>query len=114
MSFGFSAGDTGELRLDVGDLVAVRGERVCLPLLPRRETKPLSLEPGEPPLPLSTLSLRLQGGSVAPLLQSLGVPLSLSGETSLFSGERGGVVPLILPLPLSLGGDTAPRLQDWA
>lgn len=118
-SLDFPTGERGEEGIEVGDLVAVRGERVCLPLLPRSETKPLSLEAGEPTLPplLSAGSLLLVEASVAPLLQSLGVPLSLAGETSLFSGERGGV-PLMLagdtyPLPLSLGGDTAPLLQDW-
>ena len=116
MSLDLSTGERGEEGLLMADLAAVRGERFCLPLLPSSETKPLSLEEGEPTL-LSTVSLLLQEGSVAPLLQSLGVPLSLAGETSLFSGERGGV-PLMLagdtkPLLLSLRGETAPLLQDW-
>jgi len=100
-SLDFPPGERGEDGIEVGDLVAVRGERVCLPLLPRSETKPLSLEAGEPTLPplLSAGSLLLVEGSVAPLLQSLGVALSLAGQTSLFSGERGGV-------PLMLAGDT--------
>jgi hypothetical protein len=104
MSLGFSTGERGEEGLEMVDLAAVRGDGVCLPLLPSSETKPLSLEEGEPTL-LSTESLLLQEG--------LGVPLSLAGETSLFSGERGGVVPLKLALLLSVRGDTAPLLQDW-
>ena len=104
MSLGFSTGESGEEGLEMVDLAAVRGDGVCLPLLPSSETKPRSLEEGEPTL-LSTVSLLLQEG--------LGVPLSLAGETSLFSGERGGVVPLVLALLLSLRGDTAPLLQDW-
>jgi hypothetical protein len=111
MCLDFSTGERGEEGLEMVDLAAGRGDRVCLPLLPSRETKPLSLEEGDPTL-LSTVSLLLQEGSVAPLLHSLGVPLSLAGETSLFSGERGGV-PLVLALLLSLRGDTAPLLQDW-
>lgn len=108
MSLGFSTGERGEEGLEMVDLAAVRGDKVCLPLLPSSETKPLSVEEeGEPTL-LSTVSL--EGSVLAPLLQSLGVPLSLAGETSLFSGERGGGVPLVL---LSLRGDTAPLLQDW-
>jgi hypothetical protein len=108
MSLGFSTGERGEEGLEMVDLAAVRGDGVCLPPLPSSETKPLSLEEEEPTL-LSTESLLLQEG--------LGVPLSLAGETSLFSGERGGV-PLklagdALPLLLSLRGDTAPLLQDW-
>ena len=110
MSLDFSTGERGEEGLEMVDLAAVRGDKVCLPLLPSSETKPLSVEEGEPTL-LSTVSL--EGSVLAPLLQSLGVPLSLAGETSLFSGERGGGVPLVLALLLSLRGDTAPLLQDW-
>lgn len=97
MSLNFSTGERGEEVSEVGSLVTVRGEGVCLPLLPRIETKPLSMEAGEPTLTLSSGSLLLQGEA---LLQSLGVPLLLAGETSLFSGERGGVLLMLADGPL--------------